>query len=63
MSVRIDRVRPSVLRLTAHVADIATLISAARWVADGCRGQLSEEAIGQLRKVLADYDQTNLDNL
>ncbi|MGE0708674.1 MAG: hypothetical protein AB7N76_12350 [Planctomycetota bacterium] len=47
--------RPNVLRLTLQTYELATLISTARWVADGCQGQLPEGAVRQLRRVLEDY--------
>jgi hypothetical protein len=54
--VIVDRIRPTVLRLTADAAEVAALISAARWVIQGCPGRLTGEAVSQLRRVLADYD-------
>lgn len=55
--MKVERVRPTVIQLTAHAAEMAALISAARWVAEGCPGQLPGEAVDQLRRVLANYDQ------
>jgi hypothetical protein len=55
--VKVEQVRPTVIQLTAHASELAALISAARWVTEGCPGQLPGEAVDQLRRVLADYDQ------
>lgn len=54
--MQIERLRPTQLRLTLHVAEAAALFAAARWVAEGAEGELPTEAIAQLRKVLASYD-------
>lgn len=54
--MKVERVDPTVVRLTAPTSEVAALISAARWVTEGCPGQLPAEALGQLRRVLADYE-------
>jgi hypothetical protein len=54
--VQIERPRPTQLRLTLHIAEAAALIASARWVAQGAEGELPDEAIADLRKVLAKYD-------
>jgi hypothetical protein len=53
--VQLERVRPSVLRLTLHAYELAALIAAARLVAE--KVELPEEASEQLRQVLASYDE------
>jgi hypothetical protein len=55
--VKVERIKPTVIQLTAHATEVASLISAARWVTEGCPGQLPGEAVDQLRRVLANYDQ------
>jgi predicted DNA-binding transcriptional regulator YafY len=55
--VHIERVRPSVLRLTLHAYELAALIAAARLVAQKGEDELPEEAAKQLRQVLASYDE------
>ena len=55
--MKVERPRPTVVRLTVHATELATLISAARWAVEGCPGQLPDAAIEQLRQVLANYDQ------
>ena len=58
--VRMERLRPTVVRLTADVRDLAALVSAARWVLEGCPGRLPAEAVEQLRQALADYDEAGI---
>jgi hypothetical protein len=56
--MKVERVRPSVFRLTLHAYELAALIAAARWVAaEKGKGELPEESVEQLRQVLASYDQ------
>ncbi len=55
--MKVEKVRPTVIQLTAHASELAALISAARWVTEGCPGQLPADAIDQLRRVLAGYDE------
>lgn len=52
----VERARADVLRITAHVHELATLVTAARWVAEGKPEHVPEEALGDLRRVLAEYD-------
>jgi hypothetical protein len=54
--MQLERVRPTVIRMTLHLYEATALIAAARWVADGAKGELPEEAIEHLREVLASYD-------
>jgi hypothetical protein len=54
--VKLERVRPTAWQLMLHPLELAALITAARWVADGAQGHLPDEAIQQLRQVLASYD-------
>lgn len=58
--MKVERLRPTEVRMTSASRDIAALISAARWVAAGCPGQLPCEAVDQLRRVLADYDSAEM---
>ena len=53
--MQLERIRPSVLRLTLHAYELAALIAAARLVAE--KDELPEEASEQLRQVLASYDE------
>jgi hypothetical protein len=54
--VKVEQTQPTVWRLTLHAYEAAALIAAARWVAEGSQGSLPDEAIEQLRQVLASYD-------
>lgn len=55
--MRIERLRPTVLRVTLHAYEMAALAAAARWVADGAEGELKPEIREQLDDVLAGYDE------
>ena len=55
--MKVERVRPSVLRLTLHAYELAALIAAARWAAEKGNGELPAESVEQLRQVLANYDE------
>ena len=56
--MKLERVRPSVLRLTLHAYELAALIAAARWAAEEKGdGELPAESVEQLRLVLASYDE------
>jgi hypothetical protein len=52
----IERPRPAVFRVTLHAYEMAALVAAARWVAEGARGELPAEAVQQIRQVLAGYE-------
>lgn len=55
--MRMERIRPAVLRITLHAYELSALIAAARWAAEGGEGALDTDARAQLRQVLAGYDQ------
>ncbi|RIK43084.1 MAG: hypothetical protein DCC55_06775 [Chloroflexi bacterium] len=55
--MQIQQIRPTLLQLTVHSFELATLVAAARWVAGGCEGELPPEAVEQMRQVLARYDE------
>ena len=57
--MKVERVRPAVLRLTLHAYELAALIAAARLVAEKGEDELPEEAAEQLRQVLASYDEAS----
>ena len=54
--MKIDRLRPTVLRVTLHAYELSALVAAARWVVEGAEGELLPEAQDQLRQVLESYD-------
>lgn len=55
--MQLERLRPTVLRVTLHAYEMATLVAAARWVADGAEGELDPNVRKQLADVLAGYDE------
>lgn len=55
--MRIERLRPTVLRVTLHAYELAALTAAARWVADGAEGELNPRIVKQLDDVLTGYDE------
>lgn len=54
--MEVERLRPTVLRVTLHAYEMATLIATARWVAEGAEGELPESIGDDLGAVLARYD-------
>jgi hypothetical protein len=54
--LKVERVQPTVYRLTLHAYEAAALIAAARWVAEGSEELPPEEALAQLRQVIDSYD-------
>jgi hypothetical protein len=54
--MNIERMNLTVLRITLHTYEMAALISAARWVTEGAEGNLPDEAVDQIEKVLESYD-------
>lgn len=54
--MKVERIRPAVLQLTLHAYEAAALMAAVRWVVDGSEGELPDEAVDDLRRLLADYD-------
>lgn len=55
--MRVDRLRPTTFQLTLGAFELAALVAAARWVTSGAEGELTAEALDQVRKVLASYDE------
>ena len=54
--MKLERIRPTAWRMTLHPLELAALVSAARWATSGADGELSPEAVEQLRSVLDRYD-------
>jgi hypothetical protein len=54
--MKIKRLKPTVLQVTLHAYELAALISAARWLTNGAKGEMPKDAINQLRKILDNYD-------
>lgn len=59
----IERLRPSILRVTLHTYEWASLVAAARWALEEGNDNLPPEAQDQIEQVLASYDaeRTRLD--
>jgi hypothetical protein len=54
--MKLERIRPTVTRITLHAIELAALMAAARWVTEGCPGELPADSIRELREILARYD-------
>jgi hypothetical protein len=54
--MKVEKERPTVFRVTLHAYELSALIAAARWVVEGAEGELSDEALDQLRQVVESYD-------
>ena len=54
--MHIEKKNNLVFHLTLSGYELATLISSARWVAEGAKGDLTAEAILQLKQVVSNYD-------
>jgi len=55
--VKLERIRPAVLRATFHAHELAALIAAVRYVAELAPADMPAESVTQLRQLLGDYDQ------
>lgn len=54
--MKLERPSPSLVQLTLHVYELAMLISAARWAAEGGGGELAAEARESFSRLLGEYD-------
>lgn len=54
--MHIEKKNNLVFHITLSGYELATLISSARWVAEGAKGKLTTEAIEQLKQVVSNYD-------
>lgn len=54
--MKVERVRPTVATVTLHTFELAALMASARWIVEGCPGELPDDAVQQLRVILAGYD-------
>ncbi len=55
--MKIEQSRATQLRVEFHAVELATLITAARWIAEGCPGELPSEVVDQARQVVKNYDE------
>ena len=54
--MHIEKGNNRIFHLTLSGYELAALISSARWVMEGGKGELSPEAMSHLKQVLAGYD-------
>ena len=54
--MQLERIGPGGFRITLHGYELATLVAAARWAAEGGKGELAPDARQQLIDVLESYD-------
>ena len=54
--MQLEQVTSSKYRITLHTYELATLISAARWITEGAQGHLSPEVMKQMQGILESYD-------
>lgn len=54
--MRLERRSPTVYLVTVHAYELATLISAARWAAEGGEGEMDIAARAQLQDLVDAYD-------
>ena len=54
--MRLERPRPTTLRLTLSPYELGALVAAARWALEGADGEMTDEARGRLAAVLDNYD-------
>lgn len=54
--MKLVRPSPHLVQLTLHVYELAALVSAARWAAEGGGGELAPEARESLARLLRDVD-------
>ncbi len=52
----IDQQKNGIYLLAISGYELATLISSARWATNGAQGELTEEAVSQLKQVVQNYD-------
>lgn len=54
--MQIEPVDSTKYRVTLHAYELAALMSAARWIAEGAEGELPNKAKEQLSRILNSYD-------
>jgi hypothetical protein len=54
--MRLERIRPAVLRMTVHSYELATIIAALRWMVDEEPQDVPAESLQMVRDLLADYE-------
>ena len=54
--MQIKKGQRNIFQITLSGYELATLISSARWVVDGAKGELTLEATNNLKQLLDNYD-------
>ena len=52
----IEKKHNSVFQLTLSGYELAALVSSARWITDGAKGEFTDDAKNHLKQVLSNYD-------
>jgi hypothetical protein len=54
--MQLSKISPTKYKMTLHSYELATLISAVRWIAEGAKGTISPEIIEQMENILNSYE-------
>jgi hypothetical protein len=54
--MQIKKGQRNIFQITMTGYELATLISSARWIAEGAKGELTLEATNNLKQLLDNYD-------
>jgi hypothetical protein len=54
--MRLERIRPTVLRMTVHSYELATIIATLRWMVEKEPEDVPSESVHMVRALLADYE-------
>jgi hypothetical protein len=54
--MRLEKLRPTVLRMTVHSYELATIIAALRWMVDKEPQDVPAESLQMVNNLLADYE-------
>lgn len=54
--MQIEKRQRNIFQLTLTGHELATLISSARWIVEGKNGEVTSEAINNLKQLLTNYD-------
>lgn len=54
--MQIKKGQRNIFQITMTEYELATLISSARWIAEGAKGELTLEATNNLKQLLDNYD-------
>jgi hypothetical protein len=54
--MRLERIRPAVLRMTVHSYELATIMATLRWMAETKPQDVPAESLQHVTDLLADYE-------